>query len=53
LVDREVVDLDQFLFEGLQGLVIQVKLDLQRPIGDPATLAKEILDLVQYVIEIH
>jgi len=53
LVDRAVVDLNQFLFEGLQGLVIQVKLDFQRPIGDPATPGEEILDLVQHVIEVH
>jgi hypothetical protein len=53
LFDREVVDLNQFLFEGLQGLVIQMKLELQRPVGDPATLGEELLDLVQHVIEVH
>jgi hypothetical protein len=53
LVDREVVDLDQFLFEGVQGLVIQVKLEPQRPIGDPATLGEEVLDLIEHIIEVH
>jgi hypothetical protein len=48
-----VVDLDQFLFEGVQGLVIQAKLELQRPIGDPATLGEEGLDLVEHIIEVH
>ena len=35
LIDGKVVDRDQFLFEGLQRLLIQLKLDLQRPVGDP------------------
>src|SRR5262249_41134421 len=36
-----------------KGLVIQVELELQRPIGDPTALGEEILDLVKHVIEVH
>jgi hypothetical protein len=37
VVDREVVDLDQFLFEGLKRLLIQLELQLERAVGHPST----------------
>jgi len=39
MIDREAVDLDEFLFEGLQRLLIEMKLEHERAVGHtPAAL---------------
>jgi hypothetical protein len=44
---------DEFLLEGLQGVVIQVKLEFERPVGDASSLSKEFHDLVKHCVKFH
>ena len=45
LIDRRVRE-EQLVFQGLTGLVIQLELDLERSIGQPASLLEELDNLV-------
>src|SRR5262247_1077706 len=44
---------EQLVFQGLTGRVIQLELDLERSIGQPASLLKELDHLVDHLIEVH
>src|SRR5262249_6471035 len=53
LVDREVVDFDQFLFEGFKRLLIQVKLELERAVGHAPAALKHGNRLIENLLKSH
>ena len=53
LIHRQVPGKDEFVFDGLQRLLIQCELDFQRPLGHPAALLEELHDLSKHRIEVH
>jgi hypothetical protein len=48
-----LLDRNDLLLEGLQVLVIQMELELEGPIRDPAALAEEVENLIEHGIEVH
>src|SRR5262249_17597437 len=53
LVDGHLVHLNEFLFQRFQGIVIQVKLEPESPIGQPSSAAEQVDHLIEHRIEIH
>jgi hypothetical protein len=53
VVDRKVVDLDQFLFEGLKRLLIQLELELERTVGYPSTALEHGRCLIKDLLKGH
>jgi hypothetical protein len=53
LVHGNALGVDELFLEHRQNLVIQAKLELQRAVGNPATLAKELDDLIEDLKEFH
>jgi len=53
LVNGEMVDLNQFLFEGLQGFVIQSELELERTVRHAPTALEQDDRLVEDLLKIH
>ena len=53
VIDRELLGVDEFVLERLEGLVIQLELELEDAIGHPAALAQQLLDLLQHLIKVH
>jgi hypothetical protein len=47
------VGVEEFGCEIGEGLVVQLKLALERPVRDAATLAEERQDLIEHGIEVH
>src|SRR5215468_8758925 len=52
VIDHRVRE-EQLVFQGLTGRVIQLELDLERSIGQPASLLEELDNLVDHLIEVH
>jgi hypothetical protein len=48
-----VAEVDEQAIEGVELLVIQVELDLQRPIGHPPALLEQGQDVVVHFVEVH
>ena len=53
LVGHRMVRVEEFFLEGFQVLVVQVKLQLEGAVRDPATMSEQIQNLVEHGIEIH
>jgi hypothetical protein len=53
LLKIPLVGVEQFFFEGVKLLVIEVELDLQGAIGHPAPLSEENQDVVEHSIKVH
>jgi hypothetical protein len=47
------VGIEEFLFERLQGLIIQMKLDLECPTCHPLALVQEVNNLIEDGIKVH
>jgi hypothetical protein len=45
-IDRQLLGVDEFVLERLDGLVIQLELQLEDAIGYTASLAQQVLDLL-------
>src|SRR5215813_12053436 len=52
-IDSQPLGIDDFFFEILHVVVVEVKLTLQSPIGHTSSTAEEVYDLVEYVVEVH
>jgi hypothetical protein len=48
-----MVSIEEFGCEIGEGLVVQLKLALERSIRDPTALMEECQDLIEYGIEVH
>jgi hypothetical protein len=44
---------EEFVFEIVEGVVIELKLALQRPICHPLTLTEEVNDVIKDGIKVH
>ena len=53
LVPAKLVHRDDFLLQDLQQVIIQVELDLERPIGDTATTPQHLQCLLQDFVKGH
>jgi hypothetical protein len=53
LFNSSLVRIEQFFFESIELLVIQVELDLQRSIGHPSSAAEEVDHLIEHRVEVH
>src|SRR5215475_2613705 len=53
LIGREMLGLNEFLFEGVEGVIIQLKLDLECPICHALTLTEEGNQLIEDRVKIH
>ena len=53
LINGEPLSVDEFLLEGLHGVVIQGELELERSVGDASSLSQEFHDLVQHCVKFH
>src|SRR5262249_47787441 len=53
LIGREVLGLNEFIFEGFEGVVIQLELDLERPIRHALTLTEEGNHLIEDSVKVH
>jgi hypothetical protein len=53
LIGSEVLGLNEFLFEGFEGFVIQLELDLERPIRHALTLTEEGNHLIEDDVKLH
>ena len=53
LIGREVLGLNEFLFEGVEGVVLQLELDLERPIRHALTLTEEGNHLIEDRVKVH
>jgi hypothetical protein len=47
------VRVEEFVFERLQLVVVQLELELEGAIGDPPPLPQEIHGLIKHSIEVH
>jgi hypothetical protein len=47
------VGIEEFGCEIGEGLIVQLKLALERPVRDAAALAEECQDLIEHGIEVH
>jgi len=45
--------LDEFSLQILKIVVIELKLALERSIGDPSSLTQQLQDLLEHSIEVH
>ena len=45
--------IEEFVFERLQGLFIQVELDLEGPVRHTLALTQEVHDLIEDGVEVH
>src|SRR5215813_15147508 len=52
-IDSQPLGIDNFFFEILHVVVVEVKLTLQSPIGHTSSTAEDVYDLVEYVVEVH
>ena len=53
LVDREVLGLNEFLFEGFEGFIIQLELVLERTLRHTLTLTEEGSHLIEDSIKVN
>ncbi len=53
LISRELLGLDEFLFEGFEGLLIQVELDLQCPVCHALPLTEQGNHLIEDGVKVH
>jgi hypothetical protein len=53
LIPGDLVCIEEFVFEGLQGLVVQVKLHFEGPVGHPPPLAQQGDHLIQDRDKVH
>src|SRR5712691_11105076 len=53
LIGREVLGLNEFLFEGFEGVVIQLELDLERPICHALPLTEDGNHLIEDGVKVH
>ena len=53
LIGREVLGLNEFLFQGFEGVVLQLELDLERPIRHALTLTEEGNHLIEDRVKVH
>src|SRR5207245_8672848 len=53
LVHGQALGLEEFIFQGLQGLVVQLELHLERAVRHPTAPAEEVHHLVEYLVEVH
>src|SRR5262245_53982961 len=53
LISRELLGLDEFLFEGFEGLLIQVELELQCPVGHALPLTEQGNHLIEDGVKVH
>ena len=53
LIGREVLGLNEFLFEGFESVVLQLELDLERPIRHALTLTEEGNHLIEDSVKVH
>src|SRR5215510_6750523 len=52
-IDSQALGIDDFFFEILNVVVVEVKLTLQSPIRHTSSTAEEVYNLVEDVVEIH
>src|SRR5262247_3018202 len=52
-IDSQPLGIDDFFFEILNVVVVEVKLTLQSPIRHTSSTAEEVYNLVEYVVEVH
>jgi hypothetical protein len=53
LIGREVLGVNEFLFESFEGVVIQLELDLERSIRHPLTPLEEGNHLIEDSVKVH
>ena len=53
LIDGELLDANQLNFQILQVVVIELKLALECPIGDPLPLTEEVKNLIEEGVKVH
>ena len=53
LVNGQTLGLEEFILQGLQGLIVQRELQLERTVRYPAATSEEIHNLVEHVVKIH
>ena len=53
LIGREVLGLNEFLFEGFEGFIMQLELDLERPIRHALTLTEKGNHLIEDSVKVH
>src|SRR5262249_55933084 len=53
LIGRKVLGLNEFLFEDFEGVVLQLELDLERPIRHALTLTEEGNHLIEDRVKVH
>src|SRR5262249_10391150 len=52
-IDSQPLGIDEFFFEILKVVIVEVKLTLQSPIGHTSSTAEDVYNLVEDGIEIH
>src|SRR5262245_27140475 len=52
-IDSQALGIDDFFFEILNVVVVEVKLTLQSPIRHTSSTAEEVYNLVEYFVEVH
>src|SRR5215468_3904909 len=52
-IDSQSLGIDDFFFEILHVVVVEVNLTLQSPIGHTSSTAEEVYHLVEYRVEVH
>ena len=53
LVGGQLLGMDEFVLQGLNGLVIQLELQFQRPIGHTSATLEEGDNLIQHDVKVH
>ena len=53
LIGHGVLGVEEFFLERFNRLVIQMELEFERPVRDPATLAEQGKNLIQHRVKVH
>jgi hypothetical protein len=53
VIHCQLLSVDEFVLQGFNALIAQVKLHLEGSIGHPSSLLQEVDNLVAYIVEIH
>jgi hypothetical protein len=53
LILRELLGVDEFLFEDFEGFIIQLEMGLERPVGHTLPLTEEDNHLIKDGVKVH